>query len=154
MVRRRPGLGDNGQPYNPENTQAYRRDFYVYVATFSGLAAAASANGTIQIEADADFMLQKLAYEADIAAAAFTASTRPVPNVNIQITDTGSGRQLMNNPVPIPSFFGTGELPFILPNPRKFTKQTTIALAVTNFDAAVTYNLRLSFIGYKIYELA
>lgn len=139
---------------NPEQVRTKRRDFYIYEAEAIGLASGASTNDVVNIEADSNFILQKLAYQADIAAAAFVAETRPIPNVTLQIIDTGSGRQLMQNPIPIPSFFGTGELPFILPNPRLFMRNSTIQVAFTNFDATVTYNIRLAFIGYKVYGTA
>lgn len=141
-------------PYNPERVETERRDFYIYEAETLALAAAGNANDTVQIEADSDFILQKLAYQADIAAAAQTDSTRVLPLVTVLLTDTGSGRQLMNNPIPVPSFFGTGELPFILPNPRLFARNTVINIAFTNFSAATAYNLRLAFIGYKVYKLS
>lgn len=140
--------------YDPEQVDFQRRDFYVYEAqTTAGtpLAAGATQNDVINIEADSDFILQKLAYQCDIAAAAFTDSTRPIPNVTVQLVDTGSGRQLMQNPIPIPSIFGTGELPQVLTNPRKFLRNSTIQVAFTNFDAAAAYTIRLAFIGYKIY---
>ncbi len=139
---------------NAENVMQKRRDFYTYEAEALLLAAGASANDVINIEADSNFILQKLSYIADIAAAAFTDSTRPIPLVNVQLIDTGSGRQLMQNPIPIPSMFGTGQLPFILPNPRLFMRNSTIQIAFTNFDAAITYNVRLAFIGYKVYGTA
>lgn len=139
---------------NPEDVRQKRRDFYIYEAEALALASGASSNDVVNIEADSNFILQKLAYQADIAAAAFTATTRPIPNVTVQIIDTGSGRQLMSNPIPIPSFFGTGELPFILPNPRLFMRNSSIQVAFTNFDAAVTYNIRLALIGYKVYGTA
>jgi hypothetical protein len=139
---------------NPENLDAKRRDFYIYEAEALALAAGGTANDVINIEADSRFILQKLSYQADIAAAAYTDSTRPWPNVSIQLVDTGSGRQLMQNPIPLTSFMGTGELPFYLPNPRAFDRNSTIQVAFTNFDAAVTYNIRLAFIGYKIYGTA
>jgi hypothetical protein len=60
----------------------------------------------------------------------------------------------MQNPIPIPSFFGTGQLPFILPNPRLFMRNSTIQVAFTSFDAAAVYNIRLAFIGYKVYGTA
>ena len=139
------------QRHNPERVDRTRRDFYIYEAEALALAPAGSANDIVNIEADSDFLLQKFAYQADIAAAAFTDSTRPWPNVTIQLIDSGSGRQLMQNPIPVTSFMGNGELPFILPNPRKFLRNSTIQVAFANFDAAVTYNIRLAFIGYKIY---
>ena len=128
-----------------------RFDFYTYEAEALALAAGAAANDVIQIEADSNFILQKLAFYADIAAAAFVESTQPIPNVTIQIQDTGSGRNLMANPIPIPSIFGFGRLPFILPNPRVFLKSSSIQVAFANFDAAVAYNIRLAFIGVKKY---
>ena len=147
-------VGSMAEELDPERVDRTRRDFYTYEAEALAIAPAGSANDIINIEADSDFMLQKLTFEADIAAAAFTDSARPIPLVTIQIIDSGSGRQLMQNPIPVASLFGTGELPFILPNPRKFMRNSTMQIAFTNFDAAITYNVRLAFIGYKIYGTA
>ena len=141
------------QEHNPEQIDNVRRDFFTYESEALALAPAASANDIINIEADSDFILQKLTFEADIAAATQTDSTRVVPLVTVQLIDSGSGRQMMQNPIPIPSIFGTGQLPLILPNPRKFLRNTTIQVAYTNFSAATTYNVRLAFIGYKIYNV-
>ena len=140
--------------HDPEQVDRTRRDFYIYEAEALAIAPAASVNDIINIEADSHFMLQKFAYEADIAAAAFVFNTRPIPLITIQLIDSGSGRQLMQNPIPVSSFMGDGQLPFILPNPRKFLRNSTIQIAFTNFDAAITYNIRLAFIGYKIYGTA
>ena len=140
---------DRREYENPGNVR--RRDFYTYEAGVDAIAVGASANDVINIEADADFILQKLTFYADIAGAAQTSGTRIVPNVTVQITDTGSGRQLMSNPIPIPAIFGSGELPFILPNPRLFRKNSTIQIAFTSFEAAITPDVLLCFIGYKIY---
>ena len=137
--------------YDPEAVDSIRRDFYIYEAEALALASLGAANDVINIEADSDFILQKMTYEADIAAAAFNFTTNPIPLITIQLIDTGSGRQLMQQPIPVNSFMGDGKLPFILPNPRKFLRNSTIQIAYVNFDAAVTYNLRLAFIGYKIY---
>lgn len=129
------------------------KEFYTYEEDFTGVTSGNSATGNINIQADSDFVMQKLAYHADIAAAAVTDSSRVIPNMTVIITDTGSGRQLMESAVPIASLFGTGQLPFILPTPRLFLARSTINIVVANFDAAVTYNLRLSFTGYKQYSL-
>lgn len=148
QVRREAARND------PEDVDDFRRDFYIYEAEALGIAPAGTANDVINIEADSDFILQKLTYETDIAAAAYTFTTNPIPLITIQITDTGSGRQLMQQPIPVNSFIGDGKLPFYLPNPRKFLRNSTIQIAFVNFDAAITYNLRLAFIGYKIYGTA
>ena len=137
-----------------ENVEHRRRDFYVYEALTTAIAVGASTNDVIAIEADSDFICQKLTYEADLAGVAQLSGTRIIPNVSVQITDTGSGRQLMQNPIPIPSIFGSGELPFILPNPRLFMRNSTLQVAFTSFEAAATPTIRLSFVGYKIYGTA
>jgi hypothetical protein len=138
-----------------ENVGNRRRDFYVYEAETLAIGVGVSTNDTIAIEADSDFILQKLCYQADDGTGAtYTDSSRIIPNVSIQITDTGSGRQLMQNPIPVSSFFGTGQLPFILPNPRLFMRNSTIQIAFTSFEAAITPSVRLAFIGYKVYGTA
>lgn len=136
-------------PATPQTVEA----FTVYELDFAALASAGVGNGAIQIQADSAFRWTKATYSANIAAAAFLSGTRPIPNVTIQITDNGSGRQLFNNPVPIPNIMGSGELPFILPMGYVFEPKSSMQVQVTNFDAVVTYNLRLSFIGTKIFKL-
>lgn len=142
---------------DPNTQQAagprYVKEFFTYELDFAAVANGSSASSSFNIQADSDFVLQKLAYFADIAAAAQTANTRVIPLMTTVITDTGSGRQLMSAAVPVVSLFGTGELPFILPTPRLFQARSNVSVTVANFDAAATYNLKLSFIGYKQYQL-
>lgn len=128
------------------------KDFYVYQENFNGLAPGASQTGNINIQADSDFVVQKLTYFATIADAAQTADTRVIPLISLQITDAGSGRNLFEEAVSVPAIFGTGELPFILPTPKLFSARSTITINISNFDAAATYRINLSFIGYKIFR--
>lgn len=137
-------------PVNAKNTI---HDFYTYGLDFASLLQGTSATGQISIQADSDFVVQKLTYQADIAAATQTDSSRVVPNVTVQIKDTGSGRELFSTAVPLSSVFGSGQLPFILPQPKIFLARSTISITVANFDAAADYNIRLAFIGYKIFNL-
>jgi len=69
----------------------------------------------------------------------------------ILIQDTGSGRNLMNQAVPVASIFGgTGSLPFILPRQRIFVARATVSVTITNISAADDIeSLRLSFVGEK-----
>jgi len=127
-------------------------DWFIYEADFSALAPAAVATQTINIEADSNFLWQQGVMVADIADAAFTVQSQPLPNIAINIQDTGSGRNLMSSAVPAQNFFGTSREPFMLMNPRWFRANTTFKVTCTNYDAAVTYNLRLSFIGTKFFN--
>jgi len=128
------------------------KDFFVYQEDFSALASGATASGNINIQADSDFVVQKLTYFADIAAAVQTNSSRVIPLTSVIVTDTGSGRNLMESALPISNLFGTGQIPFILPQPKMFLARSTITITLANFSAATTYNIRLSFIGYKIFR--
>lgn len=126
-------------------------DFFGYTSTISSIAAAAVANDVIEIEANSYFKLTKLCCFADIAAAVQTDSSRVIPLVTLQITDTGAGRRLFDAAVPIPNLMGYGALPFILPVPRIFKPRASILLEYTNFSAATTYALRVSLFGSKLY---
>lgn len=129
-----------------------RRDFFVYGLDFLNLAAGATATGQIQIQADSDFELQKLTFFAErIGQPPPTESTRELPLVTIQITDSGTGRTLFSRPTPVPSIMGDGRIPFILPTTKVFTKNAAVVVVAQNYAPGAAYNLRLSFIGTKIF---
>lgn len=127
-------------------------EFFTYEVDFLALAAGATANGNIAIESSSDFRWIKGCFFADIAVAAQTQSTQIIPLCTVLITDSGSGQQLSSAAMPVTSVFGTGQIPFILPVSRVFTARSNIQVTVVNFSAASTYNLRLSFIGAKVYK--
>jgi hypothetical protein len=129
-----------------------RRDFFVYGVNFLALAPAAATSSAIQIQADSDFELQKLAFFADIAGGTETEATRGLPLVTLQITDTGTGRQVFSIPVPIPAIMGDGRIPFILPTTKIFSSNASVTFDVVNYSAATTYNLRLLLIGSKLFR--
>lgn len=128
-----------------------RRDFFVYPITFTGLAAGAADQGSIQIQADSDFELSKLTFFADIAAADQDESTRVLPLITVQITDSGTGRSMFSQPLPVPAIMGDGRIPFILPTPKIFSANASVQVAVQSFSAATDYNIRIALIGAKIF---
>jgi len=132
--------------------EAIAKDFFIYDVDFLALAAGTSATQTVNIQADSDFVVQKLSYHANIANAAQTVNTRVIPLCTVLIVDTGSGRQLMNQAVDLTTFFGTGENPFILPQPKVFVARTNISIQLANYDATQTYNVRLALIGIKLFR--
>lgn len=156
---------ENMTPKDIEAFMSARRDFYIYEAQALALAASGNATDTIQIEADSNFILQKLSYFAvvnglnpDLTVATtilftggLTAEQRILPLVTVQLTDTGSGRQLMQEGIPIPSMFGHEGLPYVLNNPRLFLRNTTIQVNFVNADTVNAYDIRLAFHGYKVY---
>lgn len=149
------GLGQNEAAQEPSqgNTKQVIKDFYIYRTEYDSLSAGTSQSANFTVEADSDFMMHKLAAFADISGAAQTSDTQVLPLVTALITDTGSGRQLSSGAIPVANYFGTGRLPFILPAPKMFLARSVVQVQVENFSASTTYNLKLSFIGYKIFRL-
>lgn len=136
-----------------KNQQIISDEFYIYSS--GRPAAALAAGGTTQfniaIQADSDFLIEKLSFNADAAGATQTESTRLLPNVQVLLTNTGSGRALMNLQFPLTGLFGSGELPMILPRQYLLPASSTLAIQLVSFEAAVTPFITLNFIGRKIY---
>ena len=147
-----PVTGPSGQ-FSLGNRAYIGRDYYVYSAPIANLPAGGSASFSISFQADADFVWQKASFQAYATTpVALTANTRIIPAVTVQMTDTGSGRDLFDQPIPIPMIFGTGELPFIIPTPRLFAARSTLKIDFTNLDASTAVYISLAFIGYKAYR--
>lgn len=128
-------------------------EFFVYTTgrPSAALGVAGTSTVNITIQADSDFLVEKLTYNADAAGATQTDSSRLLPNVHVQIENTGSGRKLMNVQFPLTGLFGYGALPFILPRTYLFPASSTLQILLTSFEAAVTPFITLNFIGRKLY---
>jgi len=135
-------------------TDKLQRAFTYSTGRLAAIATGATVNTSIIIQADADFAVEKLTYYADLAGVAQTSGARIVPNVLVLLTASSSGAQMMNTSAPIPSLFGTGDLPFILPYPYILTANSQLQIQLISFEAAVTPALTLNFIGRKLYRLA
>lgn len=139
---------------NAQSNPNVIKDHFIYAATATALTSGSSATSIIQIQADSDFVVVKMAYFATLAGAAQTESTKVIPLIDISIQDTGSGRNLQSVPIPIDSLAGRGELPFVLPIPRRFKGSSNINVTFTNSSSGTDYdNVSLSFIGYKEFKL-
>lgn len=128
------------------------KDFYIYGVNFLNVSPGASPSQQLPIQADSDFELQKITFASDSAGGTQTDSTRVIPQCTLIITDTGSGRQLMNQAIDLTTFAGDGQNPFILLVPKIFRANTSINFVLHNYSSAQTYNVRLSLIGAKLYR--
>lgn len=132
--------------------QIIAEDFFSYTTRFEDLLAGATGNNFIQIEADSDFLIQKLAASTFENGASITVFAQPIPLCTILIVDTGSGRQIMNEPIPVDALFGNGKLPYILPTPKLFVKNSRINVNLFNFSTATDYaDIWITFEGKKIF---
>ena len=145
------------RPQRPQQMpNAKMRDFFVYGLNIN-VGALAAQQASFQIQADSDFELQKLSLFAtydDDPATGNTQAGRILPFATLQITDTGTGRQVFNQEVAIPAIFGDGQIPFILPATKLFNANASVTVAVTSFDSVNDLSLRFAFIGCKIFSYA
>jgi hypothetical protein len=128
-------------------------EFFIYTTGRPSAAIGVGATTTVNIaiQADSDFLVEKLTFNADAAGATQTESSRLLPNVMVLLTNTGSGRQLMNLQFPLTGLFGSGELPMILPRQYLLPASSTLQIQFVSFEAAVTPFVTLNFIGRKLY---
>ena len=148
-------MGGNAaaQVFNPrENGSDYFWYTHQAVSTLSSVSPTAAS--LINLDADSDFYCVALSYQVSIADAALTESTNIIPLVRILLTDTGSGKALMNTPISLGALAGDGKRPYRFVRPRVFLSNATIQIGFTSYVAAgTTYSdLQLVFHGYKVYR--
>jgi hypothetical protein len=123
-----------------------------YAVLFTGVAPAATQTAQINISANGDFFLTRMVFASNNANAAQTNNSLIIPQFRVQITDSGSDELFANQALDISSIAslsalsdtggGTDE-----PYPRVITGRSTLTVAVTNTEAANTYNLEFILVG-------
>lgn len=127
-------------------------DLTFYQTLVQALTPGSSLPSQINIDAGTDFYWVATTFQADIAGAAQTYTSKVIPLVTVIITDTGSQRQLMNAAVPLPTIAGPGDSPYRLILPRLFRANSIITVNWTSYVAAgTTYsNIYLILHGFRL----
>jgi hypothetical protein len=134
------------------NTENFSYGVSFALANGNGLAAAGGVgNAVLQFDASSDFIWYQASYSANNNAAntGWAEATRQYPPITVLLTPGDTSANMMNQAVPVTHIFGNGEMPFVLPAPRVIPARTTLAIAVTNLDTTIAYDLYLTFIGVK-----
>ena len=133
----------------------FAKDFFIYQLDFENLLAATTQTDNIAIQADANFRWEKATvFTLEDISSSITQFSDALAQVTVLIVDSGSGRQLMDQAVPIPNFFGNGRIPFILPTKRTFVARSNITFTVVNINDTINFaTLRLSLIGTKLFPI-
>lgn len=115
-------------------------EYFAYNLEFDGIVnTAPSVTGNIQIQADSDFVCVYLSgAQTLVSAGATSAGALNVQTGLIQLTDTGTGKQLFNTPVFGGLVLGQGGFPFLLPAPRTFAAQTAIKVDWTDLTGTAS----------------
>lgn len=128
-------------------------DDYTYSTPPVSIAAGQTISSSIQIEADSSFeILKRMAYFIinGVATSSVMLATQ-IPYVTVQLTDTGSGRNLFNTPVLLSNGFGNAQFPFIMQQTKVFSARSVIAVTLSNLGAVDIDALQLAFSGRKIF---
>lgn len=123
---------------------------YAYNLTFSSLAAGASATQTVNIAANADFIVTGLHHRANVAAAAQTVSNKTAPLARILITDSGSNEQFTNAAVDLENYSTNGNIINKLDYPRIVSGRSTLTVQLSSYEAANTLNIDIVFEGVLV----
>ena len=123
---------------------------YGYNLTFSSLTAGASQSQTLNITANADFIMVGLHHRANIAAASQTVSNKTAPLTRILITDSGSDEQFTNAAVDLENYSTNGNIINLFPYPRIISGRSTLTVQVTSYEASATLNLDVFFEGVLV----
>jgi hypothetical protein len=134
--------------------------FFVYRMDFLPVAAAGGTlTATFTVNSDSAFMVTSLAAEIHDPAAPGTPSGPE--GLTIEITDAGSGRQLQNGPLGFGTIVGVGtavqsggSLPAYMPWPQRIRASSQVTASIVNNKLAQAVNIRLSFVGFKIFPPA
>lgn len=168
LIAQLPDTPDNQQVYQAlmsmqSEAQVIRQPFTFEVDFSSGAgllagqfaapAPGAQTVGNFIVDTSSPFMLVSSTFASDLAGVAHTSGALIVPNQTVFITDQSSNRAWMNVAVPVPSLFGTAQLPYFWPQPRLIPGNTNVQVTLANYEAATTPNTRLSFHGYRFYSV-
>jgi hypothetical protein len=123
---------------------------YGYNLTFSSLAAGTSATQTLNIAANADFIITGLHHRATNAAAGQTVSTKIAPLCRVLVTDSGSNEQFTNSAVDLENYSTNGNIINKLDYPRIISGRSTLTVQLTSYEASNTLSIDVFFEGVLV----
>jgi len=123
---------------------------YGYNLTFSSLTAGASASQTLNVTANADFIMVGLHHRATVGGAAQNVSTKSAPLARVLITDSGSNEQFTNAAVDLENYSTNGNIINLFPYPRIISGRSTLTVQLTSYEASQTLNVDIFFEGVLV----
>lgn len=136
----------------PGTQQLRPTQAFTYNADFVGttvLGAGQTVTVNIQVQADSDFVITSLAKVAtDSPGQTVLVAFMPA---TVLLTDTGSGRQIMDRPAHIENYFGTGQFARVMDRPYFIRASSTLGVTLQNLDTVNARAVRCAFHGAKIF---
>jgi len=119
---------------------------FVYAADFLPILGNTVSPVNVTIDGDAPFIWCASTFSAFTTAGA----AQTAPNILIRLRPETIQRELMNAQVHLISAFGTGERPHMLYLPLELPAKSVLSVEADS-ETVTDINLRLSFIGVKVY---
>jgi hypothetical protein len=127
---------------------------YAYPATFTAIAQGGQQTQTINIQANADFLLLGIAFRGNIGAAQ-NESTITAPFVRMLIVDTGSNEQFTNSAVDLEAMYRNGQRLVSLPYPRIVQGRSALSLQATSYaptNETYSFDIILEGVHVRAYQ--
>jgi len=127
------------------------KDYFTYARDFTAagvLAAGATLGLGIGINGDADFLVVSSTRVVTLTDNTTFIAQAPIL---VNITDSGSGRNLSDQFIHIESYFGTGQEPKYWDMTKVIPANSTITLTLQNLDLVNAFNVRLYLHGMKVF---
>jgi hypothetical protein len=149
------GIDLDADGYLPPGFRGKYKEPFVYTVNFLPIAGASGVlSATTNINNDSWFAcVAQTALIVDSATHNTTFTAPTVAAILISLGDSSSGKQMCDAPVHIALWFGTALQPFVwLRRARLYRGGGQIQVSAQNVMAA-SQDLRLAFIGFKIYAM-
>lgn len=124
-------------------------DHFTYVATWAPLPLSAAVPVIIPISSDSDFAWM----ETTGVAYRGVNNLDPAPDLLLQFSDTGSGRNFQDNPIHWSNIVGNGQWPYVLPEPKLLIGNGSLQINLINNVAVAETRVDIALIGVKIFYL-
>lgn len=148
---RKMGVTSPWLGFLPRQLWRRQKDFFIYTADFLPLAAGLTLTVETSIQSDSDFAAIAATRVIDNnAAPPVIQATAPIL---IRVEDGGSGRLIFDRQQHIDNFLGTVQLPHYLEYPKVFAASSTILTTLENQNAAQAFNVRVAYLGFKVFPM-
>lgn len=115
---------------------------YSYSTTFSTLTFGTTQTATINITANADFILLMFHHRAVVDPTVVqTSASKNAPYVRMLVTDSGTNEQFTNSAIDLENYSTNGNIVNNLEYPRIISGRSTLTVQVTNFGTAAATSL-------------
>lgn len=136
---------------------AFTGEFFVYGIEITGITGAApTGTKTIQTQTDADFLFMGATYSFILSTDdTVTNATQEVPDLTLQIMDSGTGKNLFFTPTQIQCIASNNaNLPFWLPLPRTIGAGSSLTFTIASTKTfAGSYAFTFNMLGAKKYRV-